>query len=93
MQDQQVDQLIEVLKDGRIYAVNAGENGEVTKFAWYRLAHALKDTKLGFMFVEVRLAPACSASAGIPQRALCPAPSAMQPWVHRSCCATAVMTL
>ncbi len=54
MLDQQVDELIEVLKDGRIFAVNAGENGEVTKHAWRRLAYALPDTKLGFMFVEVR---------------------------------------
>ena len=53
MQDQQLDELIQVLKDGRIFAVNAGENGEVTKHAWRRLAHALRDTKLGFMFVEV----------------------------------------
>lgn len=54
MQDKQLDELIEVFKRGRIFAVNLGENRDISPAAWQRLAYALPQTKLGFMFVEVR---------------------------------------
>ena len=53
MRDEQVDDLIEVLKDGRIIAVDVGKTKHVTRDAVIRLNYALKDTKLGFIFVEV----------------------------------------
>ena len=44
-----------MLKDGRIFAVKMGETKHVTRDAVIRLAYALKDTKLGFIFVEITL--------------------------------------
>ena len=50
--DAEIDKLIDVLKLGRIWAVNLGENGDVSKDAWRRLAAALPATAVSFLYVS-----------------------------------------
>ena len=53
MTDDNVGLIIRLLKQGRIFAINIGENEFVTKDAWETLADAILYTNLGFMFIEV----------------------------------------
>jgi hypothetical protein len=50
--DAQIGRLIDVLKRGRIWAVNLGENGEVSKDAWRRLAAELPHTAVSFLYIS-----------------------------------------
>ena len=50
--DAQIDKLVGVLKLRRIWAINLGENGDVSKDAWRRLAAALPNTAVSFLYVS-----------------------------------------
>lgn len=52
MTDDNVGLIIRLLKQGRIFAINIGENEFLTKDAWEALADAILYTNLGFMFIE-----------------------------------------
>ena len=52
MLDRQVKLLTEVLKKGRIWALNIGENMNVSRNAWERFAEDLKQTRVSFMYVS-----------------------------------------
>lgn len=53
MLDDQLKRLTdEVLKKGRIWALNIGENFNVSLEAWQEFATALEHTSVGFMYVS-----------------------------------------
>lgn len=59
MTDDNVGLIIRLLKQGRIFAINIGENEFVTKDAWEAIADAILYTNLGFMFIEVLIHFGC----------------------------------
>ena len=52
MLDRQVKLLTEVLKKGRIWALNIGENMNVSRDAWETFTEDLKQTRVSFMYVS-----------------------------------------
>lgn len=52
MLDKQIDRLCDVLRLERIWAINVGENFEVTQNAWQRFARALPATAVAHLYVE-----------------------------------------
>jgi hypothetical protein len=52
MLDSQLVKLTEVLKLGRIWAVNVGENFAISLQAWHDFAHALSETAVAHLYVE-----------------------------------------
>lgn len=52
MFDDQLLRLMEVLKKGRIWALNAGENFEVSLQAWEKFTKQLQHTAVAYMYVS-----------------------------------------
>jgi hypothetical protein len=52
MLDSQLVKLTDVLKLGRIWAVNVGENFAISLQAWHDFAHALCETAVAHLYVE-----------------------------------------
>lgn len=52
MLDKQIDRLCDVLRLERVWAINVGENFEVTQNAWQRFARALPATAVAHLYVE-----------------------------------------
>lgn len=52
MLDRQLQLLTEVLKKGRIWALNIGENMNISKAAWERFTAELQHTRVSFMYVS-----------------------------------------
>jgi hypothetical protein len=52
MLDKQLEKLTEVLKLERIWAVNVGENFEITQNAWQDFARGLPATAVSHLYVE-----------------------------------------
>lgn len=52
MLDHQLQMLTEVLKKGRIWALNVGENMNISRKAWEHFADELKHTNVSFMYVS-----------------------------------------
>ena len=52
MLDRQLKLLTEVLKKGRIWALNIGENANITLGAWQTFTEDLKQTHVSFMYVS-----------------------------------------
>ena len=53
MLDKQLGKLTEVLKLGRIWAVNVGENFNVTLPAWQRFAERLPETAVALSLIHI----------------------------------------
>lgn len=52
MFDEQLLRLMEVLKKGRIWALNAGENFEISLQAWETFTKELQHTAVAYMYVS-----------------------------------------
>ena len=52
MLDEQLHLLTAVLKKGRIWALNIGENMNISRAAWERFTQELKETRVSFMYVS-----------------------------------------
>ncbi|KAK9815520.1 hypothetical protein WJX72_005004 [[Myrmecia] bisecta] len=52
MHDEQLERLTEVLKLKRIWAVNVGENFQISLTAWERFCQVLPQTAVGYMYVS-----------------------------------------
>ena len=52
MFDEQLLRLTEVLKKGRIWALNAGENFEISLQAWETFTKELQHTAVAYMYVS-----------------------------------------
>jgi len=52
MFDEQLLRLTEVLKKGRIWALNAGENFEISMQAWEKFTKELQHTAVAYMYVS-----------------------------------------
>lgn len=50
--DRQLALLTDVLKKGRIWALNLGENPQISRGAWEKFTADLKDTRVSFMYVS-----------------------------------------
>ena len=52
MLDPQLEHLARVLRNGRIWALNVGENFQITLPAWQRFTDALADTAVAYLYVS-----------------------------------------
>lgn len=52
MRDRQLAMLTDVLAKGRIWALNVGENANITLGAWERFTKDLQKTRVSFMYVS-----------------------------------------
>lgn len=52
MYDEQLVKLTDVLKKGRIWALNAGENFEISMNAWKKFSEELQYTAVAYLYVS-----------------------------------------
>ena len=52
MGDAQLEHLAQVLANKRVWALNVGENFQISIAAWARFTQALQQTAVGYMYVS-----------------------------------------